>query len=970
MAARSLPRVLGLAPGAAGIKETLGSFRSGGRGVVTAFNLGMLRCVADFMTDEDELRKLSFGDLVKECLSLCDEETRSQASQGLYVAAIAKACEGLEMDSVFSRSARYSGFHRAVSETWTELHRWGLSSEQILEAAEKSSDETSAKLRSMAFLDKEAEEILTSLGFETVHFQMRRALECKPAKDSKLPRALILAGSDIHPLAAQFLRWMAENGADIWVAVEQPLETSNLFKGSETFGRLLSNLIIESSDHPNALCEVLFTDQKADGKPWVRINSCSDSLAEAEWALRGCLGDMQLGLAPEDIVVYARDIDEYACPLEASAKRLGVPIRMSRRAPVLTNRFACLVLEALEFCASDDPRTIIPLLSCSYLGLDRKTAQDIRSEARLAYKAKANAWPIFTGWAEGRAKEIPWLARLLYWRSDASAMPQSLRSWANRLKALIDILPWHSSSGEGPTRMRDTYVPAALRRAIKNIASVRSIEKDDPISLRDFARLCREVWADEEYFIPSEGRGVAIVNCAQCIGDVKSVYAVGMLEGVFPRRRKEDPILTDEDRQQISKALNLDPPLMSSLDHASEERDEFYRLCAAAKESITLSYPQADDNRDNVPAFYLHEVERAMQTVSKHDYPRVPFAPLKTECIAPSDRSLREALDAPREDALPVVFSTKETKDKFAWPADEAFSPKDIRDALQCEFRHFASKRLGLKPNRESSRWSRLQGIPRAVRLLQQPDIDAAKHALEVALDAELDQLYGDIPEWEMAMMRSGGRRLIAEWVQREFAARKIWPKESDTVKVDLPFGAPGIRDRMPGEVPIAGTVAAVSRMGPYAVTHLYESQPPKREGAVEGGPLAELDALYYGLHLLARHGQGRGTAVEVESMHGARTLLVMPRLAEMPLPSRRQDGLEVIDLSGGADGPLAQKAFFDDVKRRLKRAVNRLQQSGIEPMRGEHCKWCGYGELCRRSLDFSEEDAAFGADENDFEND
>ena len=158
--------------------------------------------------------------------------------------------------------------------------------------------------------------------------------------------------------------------------------------------------------------------------------------------------------------------------------------------------------------------------------------------------------------------------------------------------------------------------------------------------------------------------------------------------------------------------------------------------------------------------------------------------------------------------------------------------------------------------------------------------------------------------------------------------------------------------------------------MGPYAVTHHYETQPPKRDGAINGGPLAELDVLYYGLHLLARHGQGTATAVEVETMHGTRTLLVLPRAAEMSLISRHQEGLNVVDLSGGAEGVIAQKAFFDEVKRRLRRAVQRLQQSGVQPMAGEHCAWCGYGELCRRSLEFNEEESPFGEDQHGNEDD
>jgi ATP-dependent helicase/DNAse subunit B len=119
-------------------------------------------------------------------------------------------------------------------------------------------------------------------------------------------------------------------------------------------------------------------------------------------------------------------------------------------------------------------------------------------------------------------------------------------------------------------------VPTALRRAIRNIASVRVGSDDQPFSLRQFSLLCRDAWNDEQYSIPAQGNGILVVNSAQSIGEVRSVYALGMLEGVFPRRRTEDPILTDGDRNQISTALSLDPPLMTSMEYASKERDEFF----------------------------------------------------------------------------------------------------------------------------------------------------------------------------------------------------------------------------------------------------------------------------------------------------------------------------------------------------------------------------------------------------------
>lgn len=962
MAARTSLRALGLEPGAASLRLAVGEFSKDGPGVVTSFSDDILRCLRDLIDeDEEDLEPLDLGTAVRRFLSLCDENPRGNAGGGHYTAAIAQAAEGLDADSPFSRSAKFPGFHKAAVRTLRELHAWKIGPDELEEAACKAGN---AKLASLAFLEREARQTIESLGRELNSVQMQRSIDCRPAQGGSFKQILVLAGSCDQPLAAQWLRWLAEAGADVTVVVDMP-HPSGLFSGSQRFAEMLG-VEIERRGGTSGLCEALFTDNEATGGPEVKITSCADALAEAEWAIRGCLQDLARGLAPEDISIYARNLEEYAPYLEAAAKRLNVRLRMARRAPVITNRFARLAQEALDFCSSDDLRKLIPLLGCSYLGLSRIEARDIRDAVQTAYKARKNSWPVLTGWAEAKQQQFPWLHRLMSWREEASRSPLPLYAWNDRLRSLVDLLPWHGA--EGPGRVRDHRAASALQRAIASVASVRGAGNDPPIVLHEFASLCREVWKDEQYTVPAAESGIPVVSSAQCLGEVKSLYALGMLEGVFPRRRSEDPILNDEDRDQLSKALDLHPPLPNSFDHAREERDEFYRLCASTSGSITLSYPLADDARDNVPAFYLHEIERAMAAkVHKHDYPRIPFAPEAEECIAISDRELRSSLDGDREDPLPVQFLRKEVRDELAWPEDRPFTPQDLREALRCEFKHFVSKRLGLRPSRQTSRWSSLRKLPQSVRLLHQPTPDVARHAMETALEAELDLLYGEVPDWELAMMRSGGKRLISEWVKREFAARDLWPKEESTLKVDLPFGAPGIRDRMPGGVPLMGTLAGVSRMGPYAVAHLYESRPPKQEGRL-GGVLDELDTLYYGLHLLSRHDHGAATAVEVESMSGTRTLLVLPRLPEMPLPSRHQEGLNVVDLSGGADGPLAKKAFYDEVKRRLARAVSRLKASGVEPIKGEHCTWCGYGELCRRSLEFGEEDSPFEIDAHVFE--
>ena len=374
MSARRRLRVLGLVPGASGIRTALNEFRSGGPGVVTALAGPLLRVAADMIDPEGEIQSIPAGELVKKCLLLCDEESRPVATRGLFVAALARAAEELDSDSPFAASSRFPGFHKAAARSLEELSRWRVRTEEV----EPSSlpVETALKLESLAVLNRSALDVLESLGLQEDQEIIERLQECKPAATSKLPRVLVLAGSTLDPVLAQWILWLSDH-TDVTVCVEQPLAEQELFLSSSLFASLLGTPI-ETKAAANELCSALFTDRQAASGPVVRINSCSDALAEAEWTLRGCLDDLNHGLHPHEIAIYARNLEEYACPLQAAAKRLGVHLKLSRRVPVLTNRFARLVLETLELCASEDPRLIIPLLGCSYLGLDRSMATEIR----------------------------------------------------------------------------------------------------------------------------------------------------------------------------------------------------------------------------------------------------------------------------------------------------------------------------------------------------------------------------------------------------------------------------------------------------------------------------------------------------------------------------------------------------------------------------------------------------------------
>jgi len=286
------------------------------------------------------------------------------------------------------------------------------------------------------------------------------------------------------------------------------------------------------------------------------------------------------------------------------------------------------------------------------------------------------------------------------------------------------------------------------------------------------------------------------------------------------------------------------------------------------------------------------------------------------------------------------------------------FQPRELREALQCPFSYFARRRLRVRPQRLRARWFSLADVPRIGSLYAQPTESEAYSALESALAGQIDQLYSEVPEWEIGLLRSGGSRLIREWVQREFAARRLWPKEN--VLGEVRFGTHGLRDILPKAIKLSGSVPAISRLGPYTVVHLVEpSGPTKAYGAAN--ELIDQDKLYYGLHLLAAWTSESAGAVEIETMSGERFLLVLPRVPGVDLTGRVGEGLRVIDLAGSEDSG-GTKAFFDDVKELATLAARSIEAVDVRALKGEHCTWCDYGELCRQSFEFGE-DSPFAID-------
>jgi ATP-dependent helicase/nuclease subunit B len=87
------------------------------------------------------------------------------------------------------------------------------------------------------------------------------------------------------------------------------------------------------------------------------------------------------------------------------------------------------------------------------------------------------------------------------------------------------------------------------------------------------------------------------------------VFVPGLAERIFPQKLREDPLLLDTNRRQLTTA---DPPLLTVTDRAADERLQLRIAAGAAEQKVFFCYPRVEValGRPRVPSFYALDVRR------------------------------------------------------------------------------------------------------------------------------------------------------------------------------------------------------------------------------------------------------------------------------------------------------------------------------------------------------------------------
>ena len=317
----------------------------------------------------------------------------------------------------------------------------------------------------------------------------------------------------------------------------------------------------------------------------VSIVSCPGEAAEVREAIRA-IGDY-LAQNPDktfaDCAILCRSRDQYDAILRDTLPALGVRAFFRGGRPLSEHPDARLFLLLLEAIRSDFSRAAVLELACHLGPHSQWDAESVRlgivgGQAQWEARLEAGAFADFVRQVVTAGAALP-----------------AQGAWPVMISAALAA--FHQFGGRHP----------AVTAAIQSLAELEIVES--PVSRDTFAEFCQQVLdSTPEQPEKFRGGGVFVSDVMGARGlSFDFVVVLGLVEKSFPRLVREDPLLLDEEREQVS----VDLPLKRR--GHDEERLLFDLACGVARTQLVLSYPRLDAGtaRPRLPSVLLLEATGA-----------------------------------------------------------------------------------------------------------------------------------------------------------------------------------------------------------------------------------------------------------------------------------------------------------------------------------------------------------------------
>jgi len=338
------------------------------------------------------------------------------------------------------------------------------------------------------------------------------------------------------------------------------------------------------------------------------------------------------GLKFSDIGILLRGTEPYVPLLAEAFSRLQIPYYLHAGRPLWTTRTGQSANLLLRIVKENFSRSTV-MEFITYAPIDfRRLMNDSEDEPDIAL------WDFFSTEAGIVARTNEWNARLERLRRRTEKQQRTRGDWDERMQAhrvtslaqfqqfvrhlfgSLMTLPnrgrWSDLADGFSNLLRAILTPAPeTERVTAEINGLAWLDLlNEQIDLERFSRAVELTLNSARESSDGFGKGkVFIGDIMSARGLVfRAVVVPGMVEKMFPRSWRQDPILLDHERQYISEGLGKE--LVQKSRQFDEERLLFVLTVMAARERILLTYPRLEvlTGRERIPSFFLLRLMEAV----------------------------------------------------------------------------------------------------------------------------------------------------------------------------------------------------------------------------------------------------------------------------------------------------------------------------------------------------------------------
>jgi ATP-dependent helicase/nuclease subunit B len=668
---------------------------------------------------------------------------------------------------------RTPGFIRAMAEHIAEFKRAMIPPDKLAAALV----EREPRLREMAAIYRRYQEAMQALGWADREGAGWLAVRALTKQADLLPSMdlLVVDGFDsFSPLQLETLAALAQRAGTLLITLsgEPEMDRPAYRRFERTHQRLLERFAAaptrQTPDHsrPEVLRHLersLFAAaaRAVEGAGRVTLIEAQTQALEAREALRWLKARIQRdGESPAECAIIAPDLRPYQAHIREVAREFELPVRFVLGDALESNPAIASVMNLLHLPLLEWPRRLLlnvvsspyfDLGTCGFVPDDAWRLDEVAQAAQVIHG--------LAQWHEGLAmlaqaepaqavdeeltplraphgeealrlwRAIEQLAKRLTPLNDATLAEHA--RWVRELLADEGGFALERQARAGTERgERDLAALETLRQQMDALVlSERALPHPAPVAFREFVDELRGAVQAAGYQPEADqawrGSRIYASDLAQARGvPFHAVVLLGMAEGLFPAPLKEDPFLTDSDREGLrEKGLPLEPRLRS------DQQTLFYEAVTRAERYLLLTRPYLSAEGETwEPSPYWEELRGIVQVEPQHVRNEAPLAlhdaASRLELLAQALlreslpeafaelggdwRNVRHARDVlharlarEAEGEFDGRLSTLSALLRVAYGPQHLFSPGRLEIYAGCKFHFLVQKVLGLEERAE-----------------------------------------------------------------------------------------------------------------------------------------------------------------------------------------------------------------------------------------------------------------------------